>query len=144
MLYKLTGKRESAREKVRFSLFRVAGLAGHEWFIRGHFPVNLLEPLEACDNLTGVLPMETTRLSTKGQIILPKSIRDSRDWRAGTAFIVEEMADGVFLRPKTSFPATKLEDVAGCLRSKRKPPTAKQIRAAVAREVSRRHDRGRY
>src|SRR5258708_39247616 len=27
------------------------------------------------------LTMKTTRLSTKGQIILPKSIRASRDWR---------------------------------------------------------------
>ena len=88
--------------------------------------------------------METTRLSTKGQIILPKSIRASRDWAPGTEFVVEETPDGVLLRPTELFPRTTLEEVAGCLRSKLKPPTRAQIRDAVAREVKRRHDRGRY
>src|SRR5580658_3848144 len=39
---------------------------------------------------TEVLPMETTRLSTKGQIVLPKALRTSRAWKPGTEFIVEE------------------------------------------------------
>ena len=34
--------------------------------------------------------METTRLSTKGQIVLPKTIRASRAWGPGTEFTVEE------------------------------------------------------
>jgi AbrB family looped-hinge helix DNA binding protein len=88
--------------------------------------------------------METTRLSTKGQIILPKAIRDSRDWRPGTAFTIEETGDGVLLRPAALFPPTLLEDVAGCLRSGRKPKTLTQMRAAIGREVVRRHDLGRY
>ena len=88
--------------------------------------------------------METTRLSTKGQIILPKSIRVSRDWRPGTAFTIEETSDGVLLLPAARFPFAGLEEVAGCLRSKRKSKTPGQMRAAVGREVLRRHDRGRY
>jgi AbrB family looped-hinge helix DNA binding protein len=88
--------------------------------------------------------METTRLSTKGQIILPKAIRNSRDWRPGTAFTIEETGDGVLLRPAAQFPPTRLEDVAGCLRSGRKPKTLTQMRAAIGREVVRRHDLGRY
>ena len=88
--------------------------------------------------------MDTTRLSTKGQIILPKSIRDSRAWGLGTEFTVEETGDGILLRPAARFPAAKHEEVAGCLPSKRKPKTPAQMRAAVAREVTRRHDRGRY
>ena len=88
--------------------------------------------------------METTRLSTKGQIILPKSIRVSRDWKPGTPFTIEEAGDGVLLRPATHFPATSLAEVAGCLRSNRKAKTLAEMRAAVGREVLRRHDRGRY
>jgi AbrB family looped-hinge helix DNA binding protein len=88
--------------------------------------------------------METTRLSTKGQIILPKSIRVSRDWRPGTAFTIEETDDGVLLRPAACFSAASLEEVAGCLRSGRKAKTPPQMRTAIAREVLRRHDRGRY
>ena len=88
--------------------------------------------------------METTRLSTKGQIILPKSIRVSRDWKPGTAFTIEETGDGVLLRPAAVFPSAGIDEVAGCLRSKRKSKTPAQMRTAIGREVSRRHDRGRY
>jgi AbrB family looped-hinge helix DNA binding protein len=88
--------------------------------------------------------METTRLSTKGQIILTKSIRDSRAWGPGTKFAVEKSGDGIFLRPAASFPDTKLEDVAGCLRPKHKSRTEPQLRAAIGKEVTRRHDRSRY
>ena len=88
--------------------------------------------------------MERTRLSTKGQIILPKGIRDSRAWTAGTEFTVEDTADGVLLRPVTQFKETDLSEVAGCLRFKGRPKTIAQMKAAVAKEVKRRHDRGRY
>lgn len=33
--------------------------------------------------------METTRLSSKGQVILPKSIRDARHWAPGAEFEIE-------------------------------------------------------
>lgn len=88
--------------------------------------------------------METTRLSTKGQIVLPKNLRVSRAWGPGTEFTVEEMDDGILLRPVGRFPLTELDDVVGSLRSRRKALTAASIRAAVAQEVKRRHDRGRY
>ncbi len=88
--------------------------------------------------------METTRLSTKGQIVLPKGIRVSRAWGPGTEFTIEETGDGILLRPAAYFPDTRLEEVAGCLPSKRKPKALAQMRAAIGREVMRRHDRGRY
>jgi AbrB family looped-hinge helix DNA binding protein len=88
--------------------------------------------------------METTRLSTKGQIILPKGIRVSRSWGPGTEFTVEETGNGILLRPAARFPDTDLEEVAGCLRSGRTSRTTAQMHAAVGREVVRRHDRGRY
>ena len=88
--------------------------------------------------------MENTRLSTKGQIILPKNLRTSRAWAPGTEFTVEETGDGVLLRPTGRFPETSLDQVAGCLRSQRKAKTVAQMHAAVQREVTLRHDRGRY
>ncbi len=88
--------------------------------------------------------METTRLSTKGQIILPKNIRDSRAWAPGTEFTVEETGDGILLRPAGRFPSAELAEVAGCLRYKGKAKTLAQMQAAIGREVRRRHGRGRY
>lgn len=88
--------------------------------------------------------METTRLSSKGQIVVPKNIRTARAWVPGTEFTVEETSDGILLRPAGSFPRVTLDRVAGCLRSKRNSKTATQVRTAVERQVLRRHDRGRY
>ena len=88
--------------------------------------------------------METTRLSTRGQIVLPKNTRTSRAWGPGTEFTVEETGDGIVLRPAARFTEANLDEVAGCLRSRRKPKTPAQMQTAVAREVIRRHDRGRF
>lgn len=89
--------------------------------------------------------MNTTRLSTKGQVILPKSIRTSRAWGPGTEFTVEETSEGVLLRPARPFPATKLAEVVGSLRTERpKPATLAEMDAAITEEAQSRHARGRY
>lgn len=92
--------------------------------------------------------METTRLSTKGQVVLPKSIRESRRWAAGTEFTVEETPEGILLRPARRLPRTTLDQVVGCLRPlikpRKKPATLAEMDEAIGREIMRRHDSGRY
>ena len=88
--------------------------------------------------------METTRLSSKGQVVLPKPIRDARRWRSGTEFIVEATAEGVLLRPAKPFAPSRLEDVAGSLRYAGKAKTIRQMDAAIGAEVKARRGRGRY
>jgi AbrB family looped-hinge helix DNA binding protein len=88
--------------------------------------------------------METTKLSSKGQIILPKSVRDSRHWKPGTEFAVEAVKEGVLLRPLKPFPPTKLEDLYGCLRYTGKPKTIEEMDEAIVKEVRARRARGRY
>jgi AbrB family looped-hinge helix DNA binding protein len=88
--------------------------------------------------------METTWLSTKGQVILPKSVRTSRAWMPGMRFAVEETAEGVLLRPLSRFPKTRLEDVAGCLKYTGKPKTISQMKRGIQRQIKKRHDSGRY
>ena len=39
-----------------------------------------------------------TKVSTKGQVILPKAIRDRRGWTAGAELIVEDKPEGVLAR----------------------------------------------
>jgi AbrB family looped-hinge helix DNA binding protein len=43
----------------------------------------------------------TTTVSSKGQIILPKTIRQHRNWAPGTRLVVEETPDGVSSAWKT-------------------------------------------
>jgi AbrB family looped-hinge helix DNA binding protein len=90
--------------------------------------------------------METTRLSVKGQIVLPKALRDSKAWKPGTEFVVEERPEGVLLRPARLFPKKSIDELIGCLKYKGKPKklTSTAIQKAIDREVKRRHDLGRY
>ena len=88
--------------------------------------------------------METTRLSSKGQIILPKAVRDFHHWGPGTDFVVEDTADGVLLRPLKSGRIVQVEDVAGCLKGEGPSLTLEAMDAAIEAEVQVRRDRGRY
>ena len=88
--------------------------------------------------------METTKLSSKGQIILPKTIRDAHAWRAGTEFLVEDTPDGVLLRPRRALPPTHLEDVGGSLKYEGPAKSLDEMEAAIAEELERRRGRGRY
>jgi AbrB family looped-hinge helix DNA binding protein len=88
--------------------------------------------------------METTKLSTKGQVILPKSVREAQGWRPGLEFAVVQVEGGVLLRPVKPFPPTKLEDVFGCLPYHGKAKTLEEMEQAIARGVEERRGRGRY
>jgi AbrB family looped-hinge helix DNA binding protein len=88
--------------------------------------------------------MQTTRLSSKGQIILPKSVREEHRWEPGTEFSVEPAGDGVLLRPVKSVAHSRLEDVAGCLRVPGPGRSIAEMDAAVIVELRGRRDRGRY
>ena len=88
--------------------------------------------------------METTRLSTKGQIVLPKTIRTSRAWGPGTEFTVEETRDGLLLRPAAGFAGNQPRPSRRLPSVQRQAEDPAQMRAAIEREVNRRHDRGRY
>ena len=70
--------------------------------------------------------MEITRLSTKGQIVLPKSIRASHAWGPGTELTVEDTGDGILLRRASRCAKTSLDEVVGCLQFKGKPKTLAQ------------------
>jgi len=59
--------------------------------------------------------MEVTRLSTKGQVIIPKALRVIHHWEAGQELIAIDVGDGVLLKSKRPFPETTLDQVAGCL-----------------------------
>ena len=86
----------------------------------------------------------TTTVSTKGQVILPKAIRQRRRWGPGTRLIVEDGAEGVLLKPVPFFVPTRPEDVAGMLSHAGPPKTLEEMEVGIAAEARRRHDRGRY
>ncbi|OHC63328.1 MAG: AbrB family transcriptional regulator [Rhodocyclales bacterium GWA2_65_20] len=86
--------------------------------------------------------METTSLSSKGQVILPKSVREAHRWTPGTRFVVEDAADGVLLRPIAPFPASSLEEVIGCTGYAGPAKSLEEMEAAIAEGARASHGRG--
>ena len=85
--------------------------------------------------------METTRLSSKGQVVLPSSIRAARNWQAGLEFSVEDTPEGVLLRPLKPFALTHIEDVFGSAGYAGPSKSVDEMHAAVAAESKKRAGR---
>lgn len=82
--------------------------------------------------------MAKTRLSSKGQVIIPKEVRDRHGWTPGVELEVEDHKEAVVLRLARPFPRTTVAEVYGCLKYRGKPLTIEQMDAAIAREIRRR------
>jgi AbrB family looped-hinge helix DNA binding protein len=80
----------------------------------------------------------TTVVSTKGQVILPKAIREQRHWPAGTRLTVEETPEGVVLKPAPLFPETSVAALFGSLAYKGSAKSIAEMDEAVAAEARRR------
>ena len=86
----------------------------------------------------GVQKRVTTVISTKGQVILPKAIRDLRHWAAGTRLTVENTPDGILLKATPAFTETSIDAVFGTLRHSGPALSVEDMDAAIAREAKRR------
>ena len=78
-----------------------------------------------------------TKLSSKGQVIIPKILRDAHHWQPGQELIAIDTGDGIFLKPKQAFAETQLENVAGCLNYEGKPKTLNELDEAIRLGVLR-------
>ena len=80
----------------------------------------------------------TTVISTKGQVILPKAIRDQRHWAPGTRLTVEDTPEGVLLKATSAFPEAAIDTVFGSLKHRGSALSLDDMDAAVVREAKRR------
>ncbi len=60
--------------------------------------------------------MERVTISSKGQMVIPKSLRESHHIRTGDQFIVSAVGDELRFRPAPTIDKTDLKSVAGMLR----------------------------
>lgn len=78
-----------------------------------------------------------TRLSTKGQVIIPQAIRDRQGWEAGTDFEIEERAGAVVLRPVLGPGAVTVDELLGILPHRGPPKTLDEMERGIARGARR-------
>jgi len=79
--------------------------------------------------------MKTTRMSSKGQVIIPKALRESHHWEEGQELIAIDLGDGILLKPKKPFPETTLDRVAGCLKYRGTPKSLEDMEDAIHQGV---------
>ena len=84
----------------------------------------------------------TTTVSAKGQVVLPKPIRQALRWEAGTRLVVESTQQGVTLKRAPVFAETRPEDVFACLAFDGPPKSLAEMEAGVLAEAKRRHAGG--
>lgn len=80
--------------------------------------------------------VEMTKVSSKGQVIIPKALRDAYHWEAGQELIAIDTGNGMLLKPKEPFPETTLDTVAGCLKYQRLPLSLEAMDDAICKGIT--------
>jgi AbrB family looped-hinge helix DNA binding protein len=62
--------------------------------------------------------MQFTSLSSKGQVIIPKAMREARHWTVGTRLEVTDTAEGLLLKPVRPQQKTALPQGLAAIRSR--------------------------
>jgi AbrB family looped-hinge helix DNA binding protein len=75
--------------------------------------------------------MQTTRLSSKGQVIIPKEVRMRRRWEPGQELQTIETEEGLLLKPVSPFPETSLQEVISCLPYSGKTKSLQEMEEAI-------------
>ena len=90
-----------------------------------------------------------TKVSSKGQVVIPKAVRDRHGWDAGTELTVEDRPDGVLIRAKrakSGLKPTTLGEVVGMVKYEGPPKTLADMEKgidAALRERARKKGWGR-
>lgn len=85
------------------------------------------------------LAVNTTKLSSKGQVIIPKPLRLAHNWDVGQELIVVDFGDGVLLKPKTVFVVTDIENVASCLKYGGKAISIEDMELAIKKGIGEKY-----
>ena len=76
--------------------------------------------------------MDTVTLSSKGQLVIPKAVRDHAQVSSGSLLEVRYLDGEIRLRPVVPLSATTLAEVSGCLaKPGRKRLSAAKTQAAI-------------
>jgi AbrB family looped-hinge helix DNA binding protein len=75
--------------------------------------------------------MATTRVSSKGQVIIPKAVRDALNVTPGTELEVEQHPEGVLLKIIAPSKRYTIDDLYGFLKYHGPPKTIKDMKKGI-------------
>ncbi|QXP84418.1 AbrB/MazE/SpoVT family DNA-binding domain-containing protein [Methylococcus sp. ANG] len=73
------------------------------------------------------MSIATTTLSSKGQVVIPKEIRDELHWEAGTELTLISSASGVTLKAVPKKTGRNLADLIGMLKHDGPPLSTEEL-----------------
>ena len=80
--------------------------------------------------------MDNTRVSSKGQMIIPKRVREALGLKKGTELAVELLPEGGFAaRPTATDLVARVRSIAGMLAHRGRPMSAAREKAAILAAV---------
>ena len=85
--------------------------------------------------------METIKLSTKGQVVLPKAARDAHGLKPGAELAIDYSGDEIKLRPLRRAGAARtysVAEVAGFIKYDGPPISVEDMKRAIDEDVKRR------
>lgn len=83
--------------------------------------------------------METVKLSTKGQLVIPREICKAHHLAVGTEFVISIVGNEIRLTPLPLFPRTTVASAAGLLAKRgRKSISETKTRARISKTLNAR------
>ena len=79
--------------------------------------------------------METSKLSSKGQVVIPKSLRVAHHWEAGQELVVVDVGDGILFKSKSPFVEKSIDEVASCLKYSGATKSLADMESAIGKGV---------
>ena len=79
--------------------------------------------------------MDTSKVSSKWQVVIPQQLREAEQIRVGSEVVFERTAEGILLRAVGAGKRSAPEDVYGILKTRRRAATEADIAHAVRAAV---------
>jgi len=82
-----------------------------------------------------------TKLSTKGQVVIPQEVRDRHGWSAGAELWIEDRDDHLVLWAMPQAPESTLDELAGATGYRGPRKSLAEMEAGIAEGVRRAGER---
>ncbi len=78
------------------------------------------------------------KMSSKGQIVMPRELRERHGWAAGTTLEAVETPDGVLVRDAVPAPRTSIDALVGCIPYRGPRHSVTEMERVITAEARRR------
>ncbi len=86
----------------------------------------------------------TTTLSSKGQMVLPKALRDLKQWKPGAQLMLEDVPGGVMVKLVETKKKYTVDDLVGILKYDGPPLSQEEVDRRIDDSIAEEVRQGRW